>query len=260
MLVLTINADDFGLSDGVVAGILQSMEHGCVHSTSAMVCDPEDRRRVSTSAGRASGRIGLHLQLTEGLPLNPPEQVPSLVDARRKFRDDSGSIGRLDPAEVLLEWRLQLDCLRDLGVEPSHLDSHHHVHALPGALEAYLELARETGLPARGGRPLIVRRLRAVGRLRTDLCENQWSGGECTIESLIEALGRLVSRASDSATVELVCHPAHLDHDLRARSRYVESRRRELVALCDPDLERRLEGIGVRLARPEDLAANRPVF
>jgi predicted glycoside hydrolase/deacetylase ChbG (UPF0249 family) len=256
--ILTINADDFGLSDGVVAGILESMERGPVHSTSAMVCNPDDRRRVSAAAGFAPGRVGMHLQLTEGRPVSPLARVPSLVDARGRFPDDPNSTGRLDSADVLVEWRAQLNCLRDLGVEPSHLDSHHHVHTLPGALEAYLELAGETGLPARGCRPLIVRRLQRVGRCRAELCETQWSGGKCTLESLIEALERLLSRTSGSTNIELVCHPAHLDDGLRARSKYVESRRRELVTLCDPDLGRRLRAIGVRLAKPEELTLGQP--
>lgn len=255
MNVLLINADDFGMSDGVTAGILDSMARGRVHTTSAMVCDPEDRRRIAAGAGLVPGRIGLHLQLTGGRPLCPPGHVPSLVDARGRFPDGIRDAGRLDPAEVLAEWRAQLACLRDLGVEPSHLDSHQHVHTLPGAMEAYIELAREAGLPARGTRPLVARRLAAAGRLRARACETRWSGGECTIRTLVEALRGLLDRESDPTTIELVCHPGDVDDELRARSRFVDSRRREWEVLCDPDLERRLAAIGVRLAGPDGIAA-----
>jgi chitin disaccharide deacetylase len=231
------------------------MARGRVHTTSAMVCEPDDRRRVGESAGSAPGRIGLHLQLTDGCPLCPPGRVPSLVDGRGRFPDGIEGVGRLDPAEVLAEWRAQLACLRDLGVEPSHLDSHQHVHLLPGAIEAYIELARETGLPARGSRPLIARRLEAVGRLRARACQTRWSGGECSIASLVEALRSLLDRESSPTTIELVCHPGYVDDRLRARSKYVESRRRELAVLCDPDLERRLAEIGVSLAGPDGFTA-----
>ena len=37
---LIVNADDFGLTDGVTLGILHAMEHGIVTSTTMMVNTP----------------------------------------------------------------------------------------------------------------------------------------------------------------------------------------------------------------------------
>ena len=147
MSVLLINADDFGMSDGVVTGILECMQRGTLHTTSAMVCDPDDQRRVRASAGQAPGRIGLHLQLTDGSPLSPPNRIPSLVNENGTFPNRSRDMRTLNPSEVLVEWRAQLNCLRDLGVEPSHLDSHHDVHALPVRWRPIWNLPARQGYP-----------------------------------------------------------------------------------------------------------------
>ena len=60
---LIVNADDFGLTDGVTFGILSAMEHGIVTSTTMMVNMPgtqtaaEIARKVPTLAiGLRNGR------------------------------------------------------------------------------------------------------------------------------------------------------------------------------------------------------------
>ncbi|HEX3148616.1 MAG TPA: ChbG/HpnK family deacetylase [Gemmataceae bacterium] len=248
MHTLIVTADDFGISPGTVAGILEAMREGWVAATSAMVCEPADRQRVADAAGVVPGRIGLHLQLTDGRPVSQSGAVPSLVDRDGRFPAHPSSAGQIDPGEVLAEWRAQLGLLRELGVEPSHLDSHHHAHTLPGALEAYVELARETGLRARGGRPLVVRRLRAAGVRCVDACEMTWTGTGRGAETLIHAVTGLVAGAAGPRAVELVAHPGHPDDELRRRSNVIEARWNELRVLSDPELPARLIVAGFQLA------------
>src|SRR5215210_4893477 len=62
---LIVNADDFGLSDGVNHGILRAHDEGIVTSASLMVRQPA----ASAAAGEARRRprlsVGLHLDLGE---------------------------------------------------------------------------------------------------------------------------------------------------------------------------------------------------
>ena len=106
---------------------------------------------------------------------------------------------------------------------------------------------------------MIVRRLLAASRARADICETKWSGGECTLDSLVRAVTDLLVRVRNPVTIELVCHPARIDDRLRVRSgnSQVESRFRELEVLCDPDLGRRLREVNVRIAMACDLTAMR---
>jgi predicted glycoside hydrolase/deacetylase ChbG (UPF0249 family) len=243
-----ISADDFGLSDGVDEGILEAVTRGHVHTTSAMVCDAASRRRIARHGRRIHGRIGLHLQLTDACPITDPSRLRSLVGLDGRFPRHATELGRLDPDEVLREWRAQLATLRGLGIEPSHLDSHHHVHCLPGACEAYVQLARETGLRARGLSAWVMLKLRAAGVPCLDRCETPWSSGDPTWEGLTETLRRAATRLRLGALVEIACHPARVDGELARRSAYVRQRAEELTLLCDRLLPERLADVGFALA------------
>src|SRR6201996_9739990 len=71
---LIINADDFGLSSIVNRAILSGMEEGLVTSTSMMANMPGFEHGVGLARVHAklAGRIGVHLNLTEGPPLTKP--------------------------------------------------------------------------------------------------------------------------------------------------------------------------------------------
>ena len=65
---LIVNADDFGLTRGVSAGILAARRHGIVTGTTVLVTAALDRDQLAEA--RASGLgIGLHVNLTLGRPL-----------------------------------------------------------------------------------------------------------------------------------------------------------------------------------------------
>src|SRR5271155_4765952 len=62
---LIVNADDFGLSEGVNQGIIEAHERGIVTSASLMVLKPF--AAAAAAYGREHGRLslGLHLDLGE---------------------------------------------------------------------------------------------------------------------------------------------------------------------------------------------------
>ena len=88
MKQLIINADDFGLTEGVTKGISESILSGTVTRTSALMCT-NGSEWIKKYANGLDGKIGLHLQLTDGTPLLPKEEVLSLVDAEGNFQCSS---------------------------------------------------------------------------------------------------------------------------------------------------------------------------
>jgi predicted glycoside hydrolase/deacetylase ChbG (UPF0249 family) len=252
---LWINADDFGMTPAVTAGICEALLRGAVTTTTAMVCggDRGDSASIARFAPELPGRVGLHLQLTDGVPRLAPEEVPSLVGPDGRFPRKRQGVGKIDVRELEREWEAQLAALRALGVEPSHLDSHHHVHQLPAALEVYVDLARRHGLPARGGGPRHVQVLRAAGVATADVLATGFYQGELGVDRLLAVVAEAAGRAPERGLVELMCHPGRVDDALRFRSSYVEERELELAALRAPELPERLRERGIELARPEEL-------
>lgn len=253
MKTLWINADDFALTPAVTLGICEAMLEGGVGGTTAMVCRTDSLDSLAAFAARVAGRVGLHLQLTDGVPRSGAEQVPSLVGEDGRFPRKRWGVRSPDPGEVAREWEAQLATLRAAGVEPSHLDSHHDVHLLPGVFEVYADFARRHRLPARGGSRRHVELLRRRGVAASDAFAAGFGQGEIGIEELLRCAESAASRVPEGGSVELMSHPGRVDDALRRRSVYVDQRERELAVLCSPELPGRLRERGLELSP-------RPVF
>src|SRR5262245_48889974 len=141
--LVIFNADDFGLTDGVCRGIHEAMDAGVVRATTAMVCAPGSRDHIThwKDAAPLAGRIGVHLQLTEGHACLSPAEIPSLVDANGDFPNSPGGVANVDPTHVRAEWTAQVAELRAWGIEPANMDSHHHIGLKPHVVDSYVAVA-----------------------------------------------------------------------------------------------------------------------
>jgi chitin disaccharide deacetylase len=146
---LIVHADDFGETMEITRGICAGLDARTVTSTSILANMPATDWAVAEAARRGrSSSFGVHLNLCEGKPLTP---APSLAGAdgcfhRKRSLAFRALRGRLDLAEVERELRAQIQRIRDGGVQISHLDSHKHLHQLPGVAGVVARLAREFGL------------------------------------------------------------------------------------------------------------------
>ena len=88
-------------------------------------------------AKRANLPLGLHLNLSEGRPLSPRDEVPSLVDEDGRLLGKAGlwaacADGAVRPSDVAREANVQLRQFALLvGRSPTHVDGHQHAHVAP---------------------------------------------------------------------------------------------------------------------------------
>jgi predicted glycoside hydrolase/deacetylase ChbG (UPF0249 family) len=220
---LIVNADDFGLSAAVNAGILEAHERGIVTSTSMMVRKPAAGEAATLAAQHASLAIGLHLDLGQW----DYEEGEWKVAYENCPPDD--------PAAVDAECRAQLGAFRDLlRRDPTHLDSHQHAHEHEPAMSVATALAAELGLPLRG------RRVRYVGGFY-----GQSGRGEPYPEGIAAThLAELIAGLEPGWT-EFGCHPGIGVG--RGESSYAAEREIEVGALCDPLVMEAIDREGVRL-------------
>lgn len=254
MKKLIINADDFGLTEGVCRGIVEAITKGLVCSTTAMVCMPLSAERVARWARLIPGKVGLHLQLTgEGEPCLPPEEIPSLVTAMGRFPRHPSQV-RAEPGQAAREWRAQVARLRELGVEPNHLDSHHHIHQRPELFPVFMELALELGVPARNEEPRHDALLNASGVPHPRACLITWYGANTNLEGLLACLEKGFAQAGDGAVLELMCHPGLVDYELESLSTYCAPRQAELAVLTASRTAQALAAMGVELTDWSEVA------
>lgn len=155
---LIVNADDFGLSDGVTEGIIRAWRDGLVTSTSAMInIEGAPERVAAAHVAFPDLPIGLHLNITTGRPVLPPEKLPTLVDENGQFYTDESIIEHLadiSADELRAELHAQAELLVASGVQFDHIDYHQHMLALYTPFyPLVLELAQEYDVPVRNPVP-----------------------------------------------------------------------------------------------------------
>ncbi len=153
---LVVNADDFGLSVGVNAGIIGAFRRGLVRSASLLVTTPGFDDALILARAYPDLDLGIHLALTGVRPALPPERIPSLVGHDGRFPSLVAwqwrvAARRLRPAEVQAELRAQVARARRSGLTFTHLDGHHHIHLFWPASVIVADLARELGGEPGGG-------------------------------------------------------------------------------------------------------------
>ena len=142
---LIVNADDFGLARSVSTGIIDVYQAGQLSSTTLMVNMPGTEEAVDLAERHPGLGVGLHFNLTEGRPLT---DARSLVDSEGGFLLRGELIrrsvrGRLEPDEITRELTAQLDRFISLGLTPTHLDSHQHIHMVPTVFRAMAPVLSE---------------------------------------------------------------------------------------------------------------------
>jgi predicted glycoside hydrolase/deacetylase ChbG (UPF0249 family) len=146
MIQLILNADDFGLTQGVNEAVFELARLGALNSTTVMVNMPYagEARELLFIEGF---KVGLHFTLTEGKPIAPLERVSSLVNKNglffsfEEFRQYVKS-GHIKESEIALELDAQWQRLcAILGQTAAHIDSHQNIHKQPIVIRALMNFA-----------------------------------------------------------------------------------------------------------------------
>jgi hopanoid biosynthesis associated protein HpnK len=278
---LIVNADDFGLTQGVNRAIVEAHSHGVVTSATLMANGQafDDASQRATSTSRLS--VGCHVVLVDGLPVLGGGETPTLsnrkFDDRRFYQNLSGFAlravsGNIDADEIEAEATAQIRKLQAAGISVSHLDTHKHTHIFPQVLRPLLRAARACGVPAMRNpfgpvhvsivakRPSLWKQFGKVtilSRLAKSFRKAVTGAGMVTPDGTvgIVATGAMDTRLFESivdslpeGTWELVCHPGYNDAELSIiRTRLRESRAEELRLLTSPEAREILARSGIQL-------------
>jgi predicted glycoside hydrolase/deacetylase ChbG (UPF0249 family) len=213
MRLLIVNGDDFGMARGVNEGIIEAHTNGILTSTSLMV--------LAGAATEAAAMADAHPELSVGLHFV-----------------EGGSADLDDPAEAERAFKRQLECFRELmGRDPTHVDSHHHVHRDDGRMKIFKALVEPLGVPLRNDGQVAY-----IGGFWPE-----WEPGVINLDYIRRPfLRRLVETEVREGFNEVGCHPGRMTDDLK--SSYMRERELELQTLTEEGLREELEAAGVRLA------------
>lgn len=213
-----VNADDFGLTDGINRGIIEAHQTGVVTSTSLMVRYPAARQAAALAKANPKLSVGLHFDVAEWRYRNGNwEAFYQIIDVK-------------DATALEVELQRQLARFQELmGRSPTHLDSHQHVHKSEPAREILLRTSEELRVPLRAFHSAV----RHCGDFYGQ-----------TAEGLPFAHGISIARLSgiiqdvDPGWTEIGCHPGYANG---LDSVYLSEREIELRVLCSAEISRVVE-------------------
>ena len=144
---LIVNADDLGISEPVNAAIFEAMKRGTITSATMLANGLAVKAAASALHLFPQCSFGVHLNLTEFEPLWPGSRrdLANILDQNQCFNGNSireVKIGAPMLGAIFREWCCQIEHVIQLGLVPSHLDAHHHVHTIPQLLPVLVALRR----------------------------------------------------------------------------------------------------------------------
>lgn len=154
--VLIVNADDFGLSKGQNYGIVEAYRNGVVTSTTALVNGEAIDHAAQLSRELPALGVGMHFVLTLGKPVS---EMPGLTrdGLLGKWIWQMAEEDTLPLDEIAHELACQYQRFIDVfGREPTHLDSHHHVHMFPQIFPIVARFAAQRGIALRIDRQTVL--------------------------------------------------------------------------------------------------------
>ncbi|XP_053725975.1 carbohydrate deacetylase [Synchiropus splendidus] len=241
-LKLVVTGDDFGYCPRRNQGIVDCFLAGGISSVSLLV-NGSAAQEAADLAKRHSIPIGLHANLSEGVPVSPSlQQASTLVNPQGFFHGKAGFRQQLEKQQlsmeqVEVELRAQVQRFTELtGHLPQHMDGHQHVHILPEVRGVFAQVLSdlkipytrvpvEPGLHSCSWLPAHLRRF--YTQVEKDALESipvfsrcgiRWPdvylglttmGQNMSVANLQRALGHALATDKPVVTAELMVHPGY---------------------------------------------------
>jgi predicted glycoside hydrolase/deacetylase ChbG (UPF0249 family) len=146
---LIVNADDLGSSQRVNTAVFALMRTGRIRSATLMANGRAFDDAVSGIGDFPHCSFGIHLNVATRIPVGDASELAPILGAGGQFQ--VAAVRRLFVPQqvcdaVLREWRSQIAKVKKAGIAVSHIDSHHHVHTVPGLFGTLKRVQREFGI------------------------------------------------------------------------------------------------------------------
>ena len=150
MNTLIINADDLGMTPGTNKAIFEGYDSGMITHTSIMANGDYFSEAIEGLQSRKELGVGMHLNLTYGKALH----------FSHIYNDEQGifNLGYLKllalsaynkefMEETEEEFKQQILRVMNTGLTVTHIDSHRHIHLIPGIYRIVIKLAKKYNIP-----------------------------------------------------------------------------------------------------------------
>jgi chitin disaccharide deacetylase len=154
--VLLLHMDDLGMCREANDAGKFYIENDYILSGAVMMPCPDAEEIVNWAKDHPKADVGVHLTLTSEWQtwrwgtLTDAEKVPGLIDPEGKmWRSVPEVVRNATPQEVETEIRAQIDKMLEVGLKPTHIDTHMGtLYGSPEFVKVFLKVAEEYRIPA----------------------------------------------------------------------------------------------------------------
>lgn len=154
--ILLLHCDDAGMCEEANIAVQSYVLKGDVLSAAIMMPCPNAEEMVEWAKKHPTADIGVHLTLTSEWKkyrwssITDPEKVPGLIDPEGKlWHEVQDVVVHASPKEVETEIRVQIDKMIQMGLKPSHIDTHMGtLYGSPEFAKVFFETAVKYNIPA----------------------------------------------------------------------------------------------------------------
>ena len=270
---MIINADDFGLCEGVNRAVAEAHTQGVLTSATIMANMPAVDEAVEIAKKTPSLGVGVHLNATEGRPISPGSKIEAIVGEDGKFKCSAYTLAikSLLDKKVLkaleIELAAQIETVIGKGIKPTHLDSHKHFHCFGPVYKIVCSLAERFSIPAvrwpwepatvcygdwqkvKFGdrmRAFLLRQLTmSCQKIDSRFIKNDIFFGVLHTGRIDDKFWAEVCKTQFAGVAEVMTHPGYTQG--LTGTRLVEQRQVELKWLCEPTTRQLIEQAGIEL-------------
>ncbi len=272
---IIINADDFGLCEGVNRAVAEAHTKGILTSATIMTNIPAAAEAVKIAKQLPSLGIGVHLNLTDGQPVSKDANVQLLVNTDGQFTYSPAKLSFYSLVSprfrnaVKVELAAQIRWAIERGLRPTHLDSHKHIHSFPAIYPLVCGLAGQFKIPAirftfeprsfsnmpgllpDGDGKKIARLNRIMARINrlqnSSFFKTDMLFGVAHTGRIDTVFFRAAASYNRAPVAEIMTHPGFTDGLEKFRTRLVQQRKIELDTLCSEKARQYLANAGIKL-------------
>ena len=149
---LIVNADDFGRTASINQAVIRAHREGILTATSLMVNELACEEAVALARENPKLGVGLHLTLLCGHSALPPEQIPGLANAKGEFTTNPPGAGfryffqRSLREPLRREIHAQFQRFHATGLPLDHVNGHLHLHLHPTVFRILMADAPQLGI------------------------------------------------------------------------------------------------------------------
>jgi len=225
-----IVADDLGLDSAVNEGIFFALKNGLIDGVSLMAIGEMFDNAIRGLKNVPNTSVGIHLVLVEERSLTRIK-----LPQNHRIFFIKYVFGLIKKDEIEKELEAQVQKILGTGVRPRFINSHQHLHLLPGIMDIIISLAKKYGVnylrivnePIQSGENLFrqaqllflnflswlaKKKIKKAGLQGNDFFVGFINAGNLNVEDL--RLAKKLKRMYPEKIVELGCHPGFESQEL----------------------------------------------